>query len=67
LRALSLSSEGRLPETIEEIGRIMTAIERKDGAAAAQACRAHMEAAAEVALRILAQREVQPGAAAGER
>ncbi|MBB2928953.1 GntR family transcriptional regulator [Paraburkholderia silvatlantica] len=67
LRALSLSSEGRLPETLAEIGRIMTAIERKDGAAAAHACRAHIKAAAEVALRILAERETQPEARAGER
>lgn len=67
LRALSLSSKGRLPETIEEIGRIMHAIERKDGVAAASACRAHIKAAAQVALRILAERERRPDTAVGER
>ncbi|WP_414444747.1 GntR family transcriptional regulator [Burkholderia sp. 22PA0099] len=59
LRALSLSSDGRLAQTVEEIGRVMEAIDRHDGPAAAAACRAHIRAAAEVALRILRERAQQ--------
>jgi DNA-binding GntR family transcriptional regulator len=57
LRATSLSSENRLPRTVEEIGRIMEAIDRRDGVAAGAACRAHVRAAADVALEILRARD----------
>jgi DNA-binding GntR family transcriptional regulator len=54
LRATSLSRPDRLPRTIAEIGDIIVAIERHDPAAAAAACRRHVEQAAAVALAILA-------------
>jgi DNA-binding GntR family transcriptional regulator len=54
LRATSLSRPDRLPRTIAEIGDIIAAIERHDPAAAAAACRRHVEQAAAVALAILA-------------
>jgi GntR family transcriptional regulator, trigonelline degradation regulator len=57
LRATSLSNPDRLPKTIEEIGRIIDAIERRDAAAAGEACREHVRRAAEAALRILNERE----------
>lgn len=56
LRATSLSSPDRLPKTVEEIGRIIDAIERRDAAAAGEACREHVRRSAEVALRILNER-----------
>ncbi|PLZ02192.1 GntR family transcriptional regulator [Burkholderia sp. WAC0059] len=65
LRATSLSSPNRLPKTVEEIGRIIEAVERRDAAAAAAACRAHVEAAADVAIRILRERDA--GTAGNDR
>lgn len=56
LRATSLSSPDRLPKSAEEIGRVVEAIERKDPVATGAACRAHVQAAAEVAIRILRER-----------
>jgi DNA-binding GntR family transcriptional regulator len=64
LRATSLSSPNRLPRTVEEIGRIIEGIERKDPVATGAACRAHVQAAAEVAIRIL--RERAAGAEGGD-
>ncbi len=55
LRATSLSSPDRLPRTIEELGAIIEAIESNDPAAAAAACRRHVEQAAAVALALLAK------------
>jgi DNA-binding GntR family transcriptional regulator len=67
LRATSLSNPDRLPKTIEEIGRIIDAIERRDAAAAGEACREHVRRAAEAALRILNEREgVHAGQSASE-
>jgi DNA-binding GntR family transcriptional regulator len=59
LRATSLSSENRLPQTVIEIGRIMDAIEQRDAEATGAACRAHVRAAADVALRILKERDAK--------
>jgi DNA-binding GntR family transcriptional regulator len=59
LRATSLSSKNRLPQTVAEIDRIMDAIEQKDAAATGAACRAHVRAAADVALRILKERDAK--------
>lgn len=59
LRATSLSSQNRLPNTVRELAKIMDAIDRKDPVAAAAACRAHVQAAAEVALTILRNRDQQ--------
>jgi DNA-binding GntR family transcriptional regulator len=59
LRATSLSSENRLPETVKEIGRIVDAIEQKDANATGAACRAHVQAAANVALKILKERDAR--------
>lgn len=57
LRATSLSSPNRLPDTIRELRRIVDAIDRRDGEGAAAACREHVRAAAAVALRVLRERE----------
>ncbi|HVJ52320.1 MAG TPA: GntR family transcriptional regulator [Aliidongia sp.] len=58
LRATSLSSPTRLPQTIAEIGRIVEAVERRDAEGAAQACRDHVRQAASVALRIIRERQI---------
>jgi GntR family transcriptional regulator, trigonelline degradation regulator len=66
LRATSLSRPDRLPRTIAEIGEIIEAIENRDPAAAAAACRRHVEQAAAVALAILAEaQETAPVSAEG--
>jgi GntR family transcriptional regulator, trigonelline degradation regulator len=66
LRATSLSSPDRLPRTIAEIGDIIEAIENRNPAAAAAACRRHVEQAAAVALAILAEaQETAPVSAEG--
>lgn len=57
LRATSLSVPGRLPHTIEEIRRVVEAVEARDAEGAWLACRAHVRSAAAVALRILRERE----------
>jgi DNA-binding GntR family transcriptional regulator len=59
LRATSLSTPGRLPNTIREIRRIVEAIRDRDGEGAAAACRDHVKAAAVIALRVLRERERQ--------
>jgi DNA-binding GntR family transcriptional regulator len=53
LRATTLADPDRLPRTIEEIRRIVEAIERRDGEGTWEACREHVRQAARVALRIL--------------
>jgi DNA-binding GntR family transcriptional regulator len=57
LRATSLSDPGRLPQTVQEIRRIVEAVERRDAEGARQACHDHVRAAAATALRILRQHE----------
>lgn len=57
LRATSLSSPNRLPKTVAELGRIIDAIQKNDAEAAGAACRKHVLRAAEVALRILKERQ----------
>jgi len=57
LRGMSLSSKNRLPQTVAEIGKIMAAIEQRDPAAAGAACKAHVFSAANVALKLLRERE----------
>ena len=59
LRATSLSDPGRLPQTVNEIRRIVEAVEQRDPEGAFHACRDHVRAAAAVALRIL--RQPHPG------
>jgi DNA-binding GntR family transcriptional regulator len=62
LRGTSLSQPGRTAESEREIGEIMKAIRRCDGAAARKASIAHITRAAQAALRVL-----EPaGAAASE-
>lgn len=56
LRATSLSAPDRLPQTIAELGRIVDAVGRHDAVAAGAACRAHVDRAAEAALRIIGAR-----------
>ncbi|MDE2517296.1 MAG: GntR family transcriptional regulator [Rhodospirillales bacterium] len=57
LRATSLSAPGRLRHTVAEVGRVMAAIERRDGPAAASACREHVARAAKAALAVLAAQQ----------
>ena len=57
LRATSMSSSGRLPNTVRELRRILEAIDQRDGEGAAAACRDHVRAAAAVALNVLRERE----------
>ena len=57
LRAMSLSTPGRLVNTIRELRRIMEAIRDRDGEGCASACREHVRAASVVALRLLRARE----------
>ena len=57
LRAISMSSPGRLPNTVRELRRILEAIDQRDGEGAAAACRDHVRTAAAVALNVLRERE----------
>lgn len=61
LRATSLSDPDRLQRTIAELRLIVERIEARDGEGAAEACRAHVKAAAETALRILRTQEAIDG------
>lgn len=53
LRALSLSQPGRLDESLEELRRILEAVDAGDGRAASRAASAHVEAAARASLEAL--------------
>lgn len=53
LRATTLSAPGRTKTSVKEIAKIVRAIEKGDGDAAATACADHVEAAAAIALRII--------------
>ncbi len=57
LRAASMSEAGRLPHTIQELRRIVEAIEARDGEGAAAACRDHVRSALAAALRVLRAKE----------
>lgn len=57
LRTTSLSSPGRLPKTVEELGRLMQAIRDRDPEAAWVASLDHVNAAAEAAIAVLRARE----------
>ncbi len=57
LRATSMMQPGRLADSLREIAVIVAAIRAGDAAAAEAACVAHIEAAAEVALKALASVE----------
>ena len=61
LRATSLSDPHRLQQTVVELREIVERIEARDGEGAAEACRAHVMAAAETALRILRAQEALEG------
>ena len=51
LRALTMRSSGRLPDTIAELRALRDAVAAGEGDAAADAARRHVEAAAVIALR----------------
>jgi hypothetical protein len=53
-----MSAPDRLPNTIRELKRIMSAIHNRDGDGAASACREHVKSAAAVAIAILREREL---------
>ena len=59
LRAYSLSTPGRLKHTIEEMRKIIEAIEQKDAEGATAACRLHVQKAADAALSVLRAREAK--------
>jgi GntR family transcriptional regulator, trigonelline degradation regulator len=53
LRSISMAQPGRLTATVEEVGKIVEAIEARDPDAAAKACEAHVRAAGAIALGAL--------------
>lgn len=55
MRALTMQAPGRIPQTIEEIRAILTAVLNQDPDAAEAACRTHVEAAAEIAIAALVE------------
>lgn len=57
LRATSLSDPERLPRTIQELSKLMDAIERRDPDAAWEASLDHVKSAAAVAIAILRRKE----------
>jgi DNA-binding GntR family transcriptional regulator len=57
LRSTSMSQPGRLPESVKELKRMIAALEARDADAAWAACVNHVERAAAVALRVLAERQ----------
>jgi DNA-binding GntR family transcriptional regulator len=65
LRAMSLSASDRLPQAVEEIGRVVAAIEAGDSAAGAAACEEHIRNAEKVGMQRLAELSegTQPGGA----
>ncbi|MQA83143.1 MAG: FCD domain-containing protein [Streptosporangiales bacterium] len=55
LRAASLSQPGRIPDSVEEIRAIVTAVEAGDPEAAARACAHHVEQAGQVVFRAMGE------------
>ena len=55
LRATTLSQDGRLPQSYDEIAAIVDAIMRNDADAAAAACKRHVEQAERLAVQVLAE------------
>jgi DNA-binding GntR family transcriptional regulator len=55
LRATTLSQEGRLPQSYDEISAIVDAVMRNDADAAAAACKRHVEQAERLAVGVLAE------------
>lgn len=55
LRATTLSQEGRLPQSYEEISAIVDAVMRNDPDGAAAACKRHVEQAERLAADVLAE------------
>lgn len=60
LRALSLSSPGRTPRSLEEMAKIVKAVEARDGDAAREAYMAHIQEAARVAIKELSKYSLEP-------
>jgi DNA-binding GntR family transcriptional regulator len=54
LRATTLSQEGRLLQSYDEISEIVDAVMRNDADAAAAACKRHVEQAERLAVQVLA-------------
>lgn len=55
LRATTLSQQGRLPQSYDEIAAIVDAVMRNDADAAAAACKRHVEQAEKLAVQVLAE------------
>lgn len=67
LRGMSMSTPGRLPDMLAEVGRVVEAIERRDPEGAAQACRDHVKRAGAIALRALQEQERERNANSAPR
>ncbi|GGE51541.1 GntR family transcriptional regulator [Agaricicola taiwanensis] len=61
LRATSLSDPERLPNTVQEIGALIAAIEKRDEQAAWDASLEHVRSAAKVAIDVLKRQEAELG------
>jgi len=59
LRATTLSQEGRLPQSYDEIAAIVDAVLRNDADAAAAACKRHVEQAERLAVQVLVEADDQ--------
>ena len=57
LRSLSLSVPGRTAQSLEELHKILKAVEANDADGAADACARHVEAAGRAAIQALAERQ----------
>lgn len=55
LRETSMSQKGRLPKSLQEMKAIVTALERRDSAAAVASSTAHVRAAAAAAIEVLSE------------
>ena len=55
LRATTLSQDGRLPQSYDEIAAIVDAVLRNDADATAAACKRHVEEAERLAVQVLAE------------
>lgn len=59
LRATSLKAGGRLDKSIEELGELLEALEARDPERAKKAAQAHVDKAAEISLKFLAEAEAK--------
>ena len=65
LRAVTMQSPGRTRHMIAELGRVLTAIESGDPERAAMECKAHVDSAAQIAIRHAATSAIRPAVKLG--